>query len=154
MLHIRLICVGRLGERFWEQAVQEYAKRLRAYCKLEVVEVPEYTQGDPATALRREAAWITSKIPAGARVVAFCVEGTQRTSEQFADWLNRSTLSGMSRLCLLIGGSYGLDESLKQSATLRLSLSSMTFPHHLARVMVLEQLYRAMNLLSGGKYHK
>lgn len=154
MLHIRLICVGRLGERFWEEAVQEYVKRLRAYCKLEIVELPEQTQGDTASALRREAALIVSKIPAGATVVALCIEGKQRTSEQLADWLNQSTISGMNRLCLLIGGSYGLDESLKQHATLRLSLSLMTFPHHLARVMVLEQLYRAMNLLSGGKYHK
>ena len=160
MLAVRLICVGKLGEKFWAAAVQEYAKRLGAYCKLEIIELPEQrlpqtpSAGEITQALDKEAALIEAKLPAGAAVVALCVEGREMSSEQLADWLGRLTVSGTSRLCLVIGGSCGLSERIKQRAALRLSMSPMTFPHHLARVMVLEQLYRALNIAAGGKYHK
>ena len=131
MLSVRLICVGKLGEKFWADAVKEYEKRLGAYCRLEIVELPE-----------------------AAAVVALCVEGRTMSSEQLADYLGRLTVSGTSRVCLVIGGSCGLSERIKQRAALRLSMSPMTFPHHLARVMVLEQVYRALNIAAGGKYHK
>ncbi len=160
MLAVRLICVGKLGEKFWKTACEEYVKRLSAYCRLEIVEVSEQrlsdcpAEGQVRQALAREAAAVRAKIPAGAAVIALCVEGKQISSEALAETLGALTVSGVSRLALLIGGSFGLDETLKKEARLRLSLSSMTFPHHLARVMVLEQLYRAMNLQAGGKYHK
>ena len=160
MLAVRLICVGKLGEKFWTAAVQEYAKRLGAYCKLEILELPEQrlpqtpSAGEIRQALDKEAALIEAKLPAGAAVAALCVEGREMSSEQFADWLGRLTVSGTSRLCLVIGGSCGLSDRIKQRASLRLSMSPMTFPHHLARVMVLEQLYRALNIAAGGKYHK
>ena len=160
MLAVRLICVGKLGEKFWAAAVQEYAKRLGAYCKLEIIELPEQrlpqtpSAGETRQALDKEAALIEARLPAGAAVVALCVEGREMSSEQLADWLGRLTVSGTSRLCLVIGGSCGLSDRIKQRATLRLSMSPMTFPHHLARVMVLEQLYRALNIAAGGKYHK
>ena len=160
MLSVRLICVGKLGEKFWAAAVQEYAKRLGAYCKLEIIELPEQrlpqtpSAGEITQALDKEAALIEAKLPAGAAVVALCVEGREMSSEQLADWLGRLTVSGTSRLCLVIGGSCGLSDRIKQRASLRLSMSPMTFPHHLARVMVLEQLYRALNIAAGGKYHK
>ena len=160
MLAVRLICVGKLGEKFWAAAVQEYAKRLGAYCKLEIIELPEQrlpqtpSAGEITQALDKEAALIEGKLPAGAAVVALCVEGREMSSEQLADWLGRLTVSGTSRLCLVIGGSCGLSDRIKQRASLRLSMSPMTFPHHLARVMVLEQLYRALNIAAGGKYHK
>ena len=160
MLAVRLICVGKLGEKFWSAAVQEYAKRLGAYCKLEIIELPEQrlpqtpSAGEITQALDKEAALIEAKLPAGAAVVALCVEGREMSSEQLADWLGRLTVSGKSRLCLVIGGSCGLSDRIKQRASLRLSMSPMTFPHHLARVMVLEQLYRALNIAAGGKYHK
>lgn len=160
MLAVRLICVGKLGEKFWSAAVQEYAKRLGAYCKLEIIELPEQrlpqtpSAGEITQALDKEAALIEAKLPAGAAVVALCVEGREMSSEQLADWLGRLTVSGTSRLCLVIGGSCGLSDRIKQRASLRLSMSPMTFPHHLARVMVLEQLYRALNIAAGGKYHK
>nr|WP_302649365.1 23S rRNA (pseudouridine(1915)-N(3))-methyltransferase RlmH [uncultured Agathobaculum sp.] len=160
MLAVRLICVGKLGEKFWAAAVQEYAKRLGAYCKLEIIELPEQrlpqtpSAGEITQALDKEAALIEAKLPAGAAVVALCVEGREMSSEQLADWLGRLTVSGTSRLCLVIGGSCGLSDRIKQRASLRLSMSPMTFPHHLARVMVLEQLYRALNIAAGGKYHK
>lgn len=160
MLAVRLICVGKLGEKFWAAAVQEYAKRLGAYCKLEIIELPEQrlpqtpSAGEITQALDKEAALIEARLPAGAAVVALCVEGREMSSEQLADWLGRLTVSGTSRLCLVIGGSCGLSDRIKQRASLRLSMSPMTFPHHLARVMVLEQLYRALNIAAGGKYHK
>ena len=160
MLSVKLICVGKLGEKFWADAVREYEKRLSAYCKLEIAELPEQrlpqtpSAGEIAAALAKESAAIRAKIPQGAAGIALCVEGKTLSSEAFADKLGTMAAHGVSRLCLLIGGSCGLDEALKQDAALRLSMSPMTFPHHLARVMVLEQLYRALNILAGGKYHK
>lgn len=160
MLAVRLICVGKLGERFWAEAVREYEKRLSAYCRLEIVELPEQrlpqspSAGEIAQAIEKEAALIEDRLPAGAAVVALCVEGKLLSSEELAGYLERLTVSGTSRLCLLIGGSHGLAERVKRRAALRLSMSAMTFPHHLARVMVLEQLYRALNIAAGGKYHK
>ena len=146
--------------KFWAEAVKEYTKRLAAYCKLEIIELPEQrlpqtpSQGEIDQALEKEAALIEARIPQGAAVIALCVEGKPLSSEQLADYLGRLTVSGTSRLCLLIGGSCGMAERVKQRAALRLSMSPMTFPHHLARVMVLEQLYRALNIAAGGKYHK
>lgn len=160
MLSVRLICVGKLGERFWRDAVAEYEKRLSAYCKLEIIELPEQrlpdspSEGQIQAALSKEAALIRSKIPQGAAVIAMCIEGKGLSSEMLAQRIGEMTVSGVSRLAILIGGSCGLDEELKAQAKLRLSMSAMTFPHHLARVMVLEQVYRALNILSGGKYHK
>ena len=160
MLSARLICVGKLGEKFWAEAVKEYPKRHGAYCKLETNELPEQrlpqepSAGEIAQALDKEAALIEARIPQGAAVIALCVEGKPMSSEQLADYLGKLTVSGTSRVCLLIGGSCGLSGRVKQRAVMRLSMSPMTFPHHLARVMVLEQLYRALNIAAGGKYHK
>ncbi len=127
---------------------------------MEIIELPEQrlpqtpSQGEIDQALEKEAALIEARIPQGAAVIALCVEGKPLSSEQLADYLGKLTVSGTSRLCLLIGGSCGMAERVKQRAALRLSMSPMTFPHHLARVMVLEQLYRALNIAAGGKYHK
>ena len=160
MLSVRLICVGKLGEKFWADAVREYVKRLGAYCKLEIIELPEQrlpqapSEGETRQALDKEAALIADEIAQGAWVIALCVEGEELSSEQLADYLGRLTVSGTSRLCLVIGGSCGLSDKIKARAALRLSMSPMTFPHRLARVMVLEQLYRALNIAAGGKYHK
>ena len=118
MLGVRLICVGRLGEKFWAQAVKEYEKRLGAYCKLEIIELPEQrlpqtpSEGEIAQALDREAALIESRIWPGAAVIAMCVEGKTMSSEQLADYFSRLTVSGTSKICLLIGGSCGLSERL------------------------------------------
>ena len=160
MLSVRLICVGKLKEAFYRQACAEYEKRLKGYCKMEILELTEQrlpekpSQAELAAALQKEAAAITAKIPSGAMVIAMCIEGKPMSSEAFADVLTARMNSGVSQICVLIGGSCGLDEEIKRRAALRLSMSPMTFPHHLARVMVLEQLYRALNIASGGKYHK
>ena len=144
MTSVHILCVGKLKEKFYADAVAEYAKRLSPYCKLTIVELPEekLPQGPSpaliAAALGKEAAAIRAKLPPRARVVALCIEGQLLSSQ----------------LCFLIGGSYGLDEGLKAEAHVRLSMSPMTFPHHLARVMLLEQLYRAFKINEGSAYHK
>lgn len=162
MVHIHLFCVGRLKEKFYIDAAAEYQKRLSAYCKLEIVEFPEEKlPRDPSkaqidAALAKEAAAIRAKLPASACVVALCVEGRTRSSEELAAQLRSSawTGGGKKSLVFLIGGSCGLDETLKAEAHDRLSMSPMTFPHHLARIMLLEQLYRAFQINHGGAYHK
>ncbi len=162
MLPVTLICVGKLKERFYTEAADEYCKRLSAYCKLEIVELPESrlpanpTQGDIAAALKKEGEAIRAKLPPKAYVTALCIEGRMCSSEELAAKLRGSSWGDGSakRMVFLIGGSYGLDEALKQEANDRLSMSPMTFPHHLARVMLLEQLYRAFKIQEGSSYHK
>lgn len=160
MLSVHLICVGKLKERFYLEAAAEYQKRLAGYCKLTLVELPEEklpqnpTRGQIDQALAKEARAIRSKLPPSASLVALCVEGKERSSEDFARLLSTWEQSAAKHLVFLIGGSYGLDSELKGEAWLKLSMSPMTFPHHLARVMLLEQLYRAFKINEGSSYHK
>ncbi|MBQ7491004.1 MAG: 23S rRNA (pseudouridine(1915)-N(3))-methyltransferase RlmH [Clostridia bacterium] len=152
MLQMRLICVGKLKERFYQDACREYQKRLGAFCRLEILQLDE--ESDRPGALEKEAERIRAALLPGSFVIAMCVEGKGMSSEALAEKLGQLQTGGVSRVCVLIGSSRGLDEGLKREAALRLSMSPMTFPHHLARVMTLEQLYRALSILSGGKYHK
>jgi len=160
MLQVRLVCVGRLKENFYKEAAGEYLKRLSAYCKIETEELPESRLPDkpsPAeidAALAAEAAGIFSRLPAAGAVAALCVEGTMMSSEELAAVLQKYAADGISKISFVIGGSYGLHKTVKDRASLKLSMSPMTFPHHLARIMLLEQLYRAFSISSGGKYHK
>ena len=160
MQKVTVICVGRMKEKFYLGAAAEYAKRLGRYCKLEVVELPEQRLPEnPAPAeiqraLAKEGSAIRAKLPAGAAVAVLCIEGELLSSEELAALLERQAGAGEKGLAFVIGGSYGLDPSIKRAAWLRLSMSPMTFPHHLARVMLLEQLYRSFQIREGGKYHK
>lgn len=160
MVNIQLLCVGKLKEKHFSAACAEYVKRLGAFCKLTVTELPEERLPEspsPAqidAALEKEAALLLAKIPKGAKLIALCVEGTPLSSEALAAQLEKWTVEGTSSLALVIGGSVGLHPSVKARAQLRLSMSPMTFPHHLARVMVLEQLYRAFQINLGTRYHK
>ena len=160
MQKVTVLCVGKLKEKFYMDAAAEYAKRLSRFCKLELVELPEERlPEDPSpaqieAALLKEAAAIRAKLPAGAALVALCVEGELRSSEALARQMAAWAGQGVSQLVFLIGGSFGLHPSIKGSAKLRLSMSPMTFPHHLARVMVLEQIYRAYQINAGTRYHK
>lgn len=160
MLGIKLICVGKMREKHYIDALHEYEKRLTPLCRFEVEELAEYRLPEnPApkeieAALDREAEQILKKIPAGAWVCALCIEGEMLSSEQLAEKLDRLTVSGVSRAVFLIGGSFGLHDRVKQRADVKLSMSRMTFPHHMARVMLAEQLYRAFSISTGGKYHK
>jgi len=160
MVSIHLICVGKMKEKFYIDAAAEYVKRLGAYCKLNVVELPEAklpqnpTLGEIDAALDKEADAIRAKLPPSASIVALCVEGRTRSSEEVAQMLENWSHSSAKHLVFLIGGSYGLHPSIKAEAWVKLSMSPMTFPHHLARVMLLEQIYRGFKIIEGSSYHK
>ena len=157
MLSIDIICVGKLKEKFFVDAVNEYKKRLSAYCKLNICELTEIAvknDSEIQKALDAEGEVITSKIPKDAYVIAMCVEGENLSSEKLSEKISGLAVGGKSKLCFLIGGSNGISEKIKSAANLRLSMSKMTFPHHLARVMVLEQIYRAFKIEEGSGYHK
>jgi 23S rRNA (pseudouridine1915-N3)-methyltransferase len=160
MQRVSVLCVGKLKEKFYVDAVAEYSKRLSRYCKLEIVELPEERlPDDPSSAqidaaLAREAETIRAKLPASATLIALCVEGKERSSPELAQMIANYANRGESQLAFVIGGSFGLHPSIKAQAAERLSMSPMTFPHHLARVMLLEQIYRAYQINGGTKYHK
>ena len=160
MLNIKFICVGKLRERFYIDAFNEYARRLSAYCRFECAELNETKLGDKPSdkeienALVRESADIEKAIPKDAYVIAMCVGAKQLKSEELAQKINSLALSGRGKICFIIGGSFGLAESVKQRADMRLGMSEMTFPHHLARVMLTEQIYRSFKIIEGSRYHK
>ena len=158
MRRITLLCVGKLKERFYIQAAEEYAKRLGRYCKLEVLELPEQRLGEapsPAEvqrALAREAEALRGRL--SGKYIALCVEGRMRSSEEIPQMFPVPGRSPEKHMVFIIGGSYGLHPSIKAEASLQLSMSPMTFPHHLARVMLLEQIYRSFKIEEGSSYHK
>ena len=160
MQKITVLCVGKLKEKFYIDACAEYQKRLTRHCKFELIELPEQrlpenpSEAEIAAALNKEADVMEEKLPRGGAIVALCVEGKPMSSEQLSDTLSRYGAQGASQVTFLIGGSFGLSERVKARADLRLSMSPMTFPHHLARVMLLEQIYRAYQIQSGTRYHK
>ena len=157
MLGVDLICVGKLKEKFFSDAVDEYKKRIGAYCKLNIAELqetPASNDAEVAKALKAEAERITAKIPKDAYIICMCIEGKMQSSEELSKTVSDLKCRGVSKMCIIIGGSNGIDEEIKKRASLRLSMSRMTFPHHLARVMVLEQLYRAFKIEEGSNYHK
>ena len=160
MISVYLICVGKLKEKFYLQASEEYLKRLGGYCKMTLLELPEEklpqnpSQGQIDAALEKEAAAIRAKLPPSASLVAMCIEGKMRSSEELAKMMAQWEQSSAKHLVFLIGGSYGLHPSIKAEAWAKLSMSPMTFPHHLARVMLLEQVYRAFKINEGSSYHK
>ena len=159
MLHVRLIALGNLKERYWRDAVAEYEKRLGAFAKLEIIELKEYrlpespSQTEINVALDREADAILASIAPRSFTVALCVEGKMLDSEGLADQLSDIMQQG-GHVTLIIGSSHGLSPKVKSACDYRLSVSALTFPHRLMRVILLEQLYRAMNINAGGKYHK
>jgi 23S rRNA (pseudouridine1915-N3)-methyltransferase len=160
MFEITLITMGKLKEKFYLSAAEEYTKRLKGYCKFQLLELPEHrlpdspSQAEILAGLEKEADLIISKIPKGAWFCVFTPEGKNLSSEEFAAKLKEVKLSGKSSACFLIGSSFGMADRIKQLADFKLSMGKMTFPHHLARIMVLEQIYRAEAIQSGSKYHK
>ncbi len=160
MQKITVLCVGKLKEKFYADAQAEYVKRLGRCCKLELLELPEQRlPEDPAPAqiaqaLEAEAAAIREKLPKGGAVVALAIEGKPCSSEELARRLSDFAVAGKTQVTFLIGGSFGLSQELKKSADFRLSMSPMTFPHHMARIMLLEQIYRAYQIQQGTRYHK
>ena len=156
----RIVCVGKMKEKHYISAFSEYDKRLKPYCKLETIELAEEklpaspSEAEIMSALSRESAEIRRNIPSGSYIIAMCVEGEQLSSSELSSLLINCANMGKSRLCFIIGSSNGLDCALKKSADFRLSMSKMTFPHHLARVMLAEQIYRGIMISEGSKYHK
>lgn len=160
MQNITIICESKLKEKYLRDASDEYSKRLTAYCKLNIVELtPHRISDNPSqteidNVLEAEGKEILSKIPNGAKVYAMCIEGKQMPSEKLASELVDCGVRGFNNVVFIIGGSHGLSDSVKKRADFKLSMSQMTFPHQLARIMLLEQIYRAYQIANGGKYHK
>ncbi|MBQ3561007.1 MAG: 23S rRNA (pseudouridine(1915)-N(3))-methyltransferase RlmH [Oscillospiraceae bacterium] len=161
MRTINIICVGNLKEKYLREAAAEYEKRLSAYCKLKITELSEYKLPDKPSAaeiakcIEAEGTAIAAKIPQNAVIAAMCIEGEMLSSEGFSIKLeNLMSDESASELCFVIGGSYGLSDEIKKKAKFKLSLSRMTFTHQISRVLILEQIYRAFQISTGGKYHK
>ena len=160
MFDITLITMGKLKEKFYISAADEYTKRLGAYCRFRLLELPEQRLPDNpspseiSAGLDKEAELILSKLPKGCWLCVFTPEGKELSSEGFAQKLSEVKISGKSSACFLIGSSFGISPQIKAKADFRLSMGKMTFPHHLARIMVLEQIYRAEAIQAGSKYHK
>ena len=160
MLNVTILCIGKLKEQYLTDACREYQKRLSAFCRLTITELPESRLPDEpsdkeiAQCLLKEGEEILRKIPRDAFVIPLCIEGRLLSSPDLADRLRRIPLMGKSQLIFVIGGSWGLSDGVKARGDLRLSMSPMTFPHQLARVMLLEQVYRGFMIGNGNKYHK
>ena len=160
MFDITLIVMGKLKEKFYLSAAAEYEKRLKGYCSFKLIELPEHRlPEDPSPAeiqagLDKEAELIFSKLPKNSWLCIFTPEGKILSSEEFAGKLKDVKNSGKSSAAFLIGSSFGISQRVKDKADFKLSMGKMTFPHHLARIMVLEQLYRTEAIQAGSKYHK
>lgn len=159
MLTVNIICIGKLKEAYWREACAEYSKRLRSFCEFSIIELPESRLAENPSAAQITAVLKTegTKILAAAgnsALIALCIEGTQLSSEQIAEKINTMSVNGISAISLIIGSSFGLCEEVKLKADFKLSMSPMTFPHQLARVMLCEQTYRAFQIINHGKYHK
>lgn len=160
MLSISIICIGKLKEKYLCEAVSEYQKRLTTLCRLNIIQLPAASLSDNPkeseieAALATEGKRILEKIPSSAFVFSLCIEGKELSSPELSRKISSLKLQGNSNLVFIIGGSFGLDKAVKERSDFRLSMSPMTFPHQLARVMLLEQIYRALQIEAGAKYHK
>lgn len=161
MLKINIICVGKLKEKYWRDAIEEYAKRLSRFCKFSVTELNESRLNDSPSdkeiekALENESLLMDKYLSAkGAYNIAMCIEGKLISSEDLADKISECGINGYSEINFIIGSSFGLCERIKSSANFKMSMSKMTFPHQLARVMLCEQIYRGFTISEGIKYHK
>ncbi len=151
-MKITILCVGKLKEKFYKDAVAEYAKRLLAYCSLQIIEVAD--EGHEELAVEKEGRRILAKLPEKAYVVALCIDGKEKDSLELARWMGGRMNQGDSHLVFIIGGSYGLSPEVLEKAQERLSFSKLTFPHALMRVILTEQIYRSFRILKGEPYHK
>lgn len=159
-MNISIITVGKLKEKYLKQGIDEYLKRLSAYAKIEIIEVPdekapeELSETEMLQVKQKEGERILSKIHPDAHVIALAIEGKMKTSEELADGLDKLATYGKSKVAFVIGGSLGLSSEVLQRANEKLSFSKMTFPHQLMRLILVEQVYRAFRILRGEPYHK
>ncbi|MBP3555056.1 MAG: 23S rRNA (pseudouridine(1915)-N(3))-methyltransferase RlmH [Clostridia bacterium] len=159
MLQINILYVGNIKDKFFQDAVSEYEKRLSGFCKLKNIELKEEKPKDEsdteiALVIKKEGDRLLEAIPPKSYKIALCVEGKQISSEELAERISDIPLSGYSEITFIIGGAFGMDERVKKVADFRLSISKMTFTHRMMRVILIEQIYRALNIASGGHYHK
>lgn len=160
MINIQLIVLGKLKEKYMKDFASEYEKRLSGYCKLTVTELePVKLSDNPSeqeikNALNKETQMIKGKIPKNSYVFSMCIEGKQMSSEELSKKLEDIALTGKNNITFIIGSSFGLSDEIKQVSNYKFSMSKMTFPHKLARIMLTEQIYRAMSITNNGKYHK
>jgi len=159
-MNITVIYVGGAKDGYISEGCAEFEKRIGAYARLSQIELKEFRAGDESSvasrrlAMENEAKRIIEVLPKKSRRIALCVEGKQMSSPAFAERIERMKDEGCSHIVFIIGGPFGLDESVKALCDMRLSLSEMTFNHRIARLLLLEQIYRALNISSGGNYHK
>lgn len=160
MLNVKIICIGSIKEKYFKDAILEYQKRLTDFCKFSILELPEYkilnnpSNSDINKALTEEGKRVLSKIKDKDEVVSLCIEGKELSSVGLSKYINDAALTGHSTVDFIIGGSFGLSDEVKNRSDLKLSMSRMTFTHQMSRVILCEQIYRAFNILNGGKYHK
>lgn len=160
MQTVNIICIGKIKERYWTEAIKEYTKRLTPFCKFNIIELDEEkvnsnpNQTQIKAVLDAEGKRIISKLAKNSYVIPMCIEGKQLSSTELADKMSEVVLSGKSSIDFIIGGSWGLSDEVKGKADFKLSMSKMTFPHQMARVVLCEQIYRAFEINSNGKYHK
>jgi len=150
---IKIICVGKLKEKYWKDAVEEYSKRISKYSKVEIIECPDYNHNDINTILSQEKNEIIKHISARDCVITLEIEGQQLDSISLAQKID-SLFLNYSNLAFIIGGSYGIHEEIKKRSNFALSFSKMTFPHQMFRIMLLEQIYRSYKILNNESYHK
>ena len=159
-MKITILCVGKIKEKFYRDAIAEYEKRLSRYCKLEIIEVPDEKTPDGASEVveqqikEKEAERMEKYLRDGAFICALAIDGKQLDSVELSEKIERLGTSGTSHIIFLIGGSLGMSEKLLKKAAMKLSFSKMTFPHQLMRVILLEQIYRAYRIMNGEPYHK
>ena len=158
-MKVTLICVGKVKEKFYRDAIKEYEKRLGAYIKLNTIEISDEkvkveNDSEIALAMEKEGNNILSKIKDNQYVITLEILGKNLSSEEFASKIDNLMLTGKSDVSLVIGGSYGLSDNVKKRSNFALSFSRMTFPHQMIRVVLLEQVYRAYRIITGASYHK
>lgn len=159
-MKITVICVGKSNEKFYTDAVKEYAKRLSRYCKLDIIEVADEKTVENASEnvdlmiKRKEGDRILRNVPDDSYVIAMAIEGKMMTSVELSEKINDLAISGRSSITFIIGGSLGLAPEVMARADYKLSFSKMTFPHMLFRVMLLEQIYRSFRIINHEPYHK
>lgn len=159
-MNITIVCIGKLKEKYWVSAIEEYSKRLSKYCTLVIDELKEERLPDNASMAEEEAVKIAEgknilkRIKKDSYVITLEIKGSQLSSEKLADKVNQLGLDGKSDLVFVIGGSLGLSEEVSQRSDFKLSFSAMTFPHQMMRVILLEQIYRAFKINKNEQYHK
>ena len=160
MLTVNIICIGKIKEKYWTDAIDEYKKRLSAFCRFNIIELDEektYQNPNPSqieAILNAEGKRILNALTKGSYVISMCIEGRIISSPELSDKLSDISLCGKSSVDFIIGGSWGLSDEVKRRSDFKLSMSRMTFPHQMARVVLCEQIYRAFEIINNGKYHK